>query len=407
MRDPWPIVRLTEIADIGTGVTLGRDLGNSYSAEYPYLRVANVQDGHIDTSDVKNIRIFPSELARYQLKVGDILLTEGGDFDKLGRGAVWDGRIPICLHQNHIFRVRLRSDFSPHFFSAYMSSAAGRAYFLSCAKQTTNLASINKTQLSAMPVPVPPPGEQHQVAEILASADRLIEQQQRIILKRQLLATALAETLMREASSCPPHQLNAISESAVDGPFGSNLKSEHYAEMPGTRVVRLQNIGTGCFLDDDRAYVENRHAAALSSHDVRGGDLLVASLGDERHPIARACIYPRHLSPGIVKADCFRIRLNPLIATSYYVMQALNSSVLAPVIKASTQGVTRDRINLGSLMSVSLPVPTLDFQNSMKDIIEAEMEVISAAEREVAKLRVEKRGLMNDLLTGRLQVTSM
>jgi type I restriction enzyme S subunit len=93
MHDPWSVVRLAEIADIGTGVTLGRNLGDSYSVEYPYLRVANVQDGRIDISDVKNVRIFPSELARFRLQAGDILLTEGGDFDKLGRGSVWDGKM--------------------------------------------------------------------------------------------------------------------------------------------------------------------------------------------------------------------------------------------------------------------------------------------------------------------------
>jgi type I restriction enzyme S subunit len=161
----WPRVSLRDIADIETGITLGRELGPASSVEYPYLRVANVQDGYVDTSDLKMIRILPSELPRYRLQEGDILLTEGGDFDKLGRGAVWDGSVAVCLHQNHIFRVRLRTGLHPRFFAAYMASRAGRAYFLSCAKQTTNLASINKSQLAAMPVPVPSIGEQRQVAE--------------------------------------------------------------------------------------------------------------------------------------------------------------------------------------------------------------------------------------------------
>jgi type I restriction enzyme S subunit len=371
----------------------------------PYLRVANVLDGYIDYSDVLEMNFAPYEAQTFNLQPGDVLVNEGQALDLVGRCAIFDGPPGMCF-QNTLLRFRSRTVL-PKFAAAVFKHWLDHGEFRKITRQTTSIAHLGSAQFTAMRFPYAPMQEQQRVTEILDSADRLIGHQQSILLKRGLLATALTETFMREASMYPSHQLHSIVESAVDGPFGSNLKSEHYVEMPGTRVVRLQNIGTGKFLDNDRAYVENRHAAALASHDVRGGDLLAASLGDERHPIARACIYPIHLSPGIVKADCFRIRLKPLVATSYYVMQALNSSVLAPSIKAATQGVTRDRINLGSLLSVNLPVPPLGFQNDMQATIEAEVEVMHATEREIAKLRVEKRGLMDDLLTGRVRVTAL
>jgi type I restriction enzyme S subunit len=99
------------------------------------------------------------------LRSGDILLTEGGDPDKLGRGAVWRGEIQGCIHQNHVFRVRLKNDgFVPDYVSALLGSSYGKRYFLRAAKQTTGIASINRTQLGGFPVMAAPPETQQRYA---------------------------------------------------------------------------------------------------------------------------------------------------------------------------------------------------------------------------------------------------
>lgn len=153
----WSERRLDQIADIRSGITKGRKSNGEPLRPVPYMRVANVQDGHIDLSEVKIIEATEAEIARYALQAGDILLTEGGDPDKLGRGAVWTGEIAECIHQNHIFVVRLHSgaELSPAYVSALLGSARGKRYFLRSAKQTTGIASINRTQLAAFPVLVP------------------------------------------------------------------------------------------------------------------------------------------------------------------------------------------------------------------------------------------------------------
>src|SRR5690606_4567437 len=96
---------LHEVAEVRTGLAKGK-ANLKDPVELPYLRVANVQDGHIDLTQVKFILVERSQIERYSLRTGDILMTEGGDFDKLGRGDVWQGQIPVCLHQNHVFAVR-------------------------------------------------------------------------------------------------------------------------------------------------------------------------------------------------------------------------------------------------------------------------------------------------------------
>lgn len=144
----WPTKKLGEVSEIRSGVTLGRAL-NGPTVRLPYLRVANVQDGYLNLQTIKEIDILSSEADKWLLQSGDILLTEGGDWDKLGRGTVWRGEIPNCIHQNHIFRVRTNpAVFDPNYLIALISSPYGKSYFQSASKQTTNLASINRRQLN-------------------------------------------------------------------------------------------------------------------------------------------------------------------------------------------------------------------------------------------------------------------
>jgi len=105
-----PTVLLGEVAEIVSGVTLGRLLRGQPTRRVPYLRVANVKDGWLDLSDVYEIDATEAEIDKCQLKFGDILLTEGGDADKLERGTFWQDQISSCIHQDHIFRVRLPAD---------------------------------------------------------------------------------------------------------------------------------------------------------------------------------------------------------------------------------------------------------------------------------------------------------
>lgn len=172
----WEIRRLKFAADLQSGITLGADYGDAMLAERPYLRVANVQDGWLDLSSVTTIAIPVADVARYELHRGDVLVTEGGDFDKLGRGTVWDGEIDGCLHQNHIFAIRPHRELlEPRFLGVMMSSAHGRAYFTRTAQQTTNLASTNSTTVMNMPLPLPPVDEQRRILTTLAARTGVID----------------------------------------------------------------------------------------------------------------------------------------------------------------------------------------------------------------------------------------
>ena len=172
----WNVKPLSDCAFVQTGATKGRKLDESTIVRVPYLRVANVQDGHLDLAEIKRISIRASEVERYKLRHKDVVLTEGGDFDKLGRGFVWRSEIPLCIHQNHIFAVRThRNRLLPEFFAYQAQSPYGKAYFLKVAHKTTNLACINTTKLKAFPVLIPTLDEQREIVAILDTIDRKID----------------------------------------------------------------------------------------------------------------------------------------------------------------------------------------------------------------------------------------
>lgn len=175
--ETWQPMALDDCAIVQTGVAKGRKFADAEMVDVPYLRVANVQDGHLDLSEMKEIHIRRSEVERYRLQTGDVVLTEGGDFDKLGRGFIWRGELDLCVHQNHVFAVRPdRKHLLPEFFAYLAQSAYGKAYFLKVAHKTTNLACINSTKLKAFPVLVPPTlDEQREIVEILDAIDRKID----------------------------------------------------------------------------------------------------------------------------------------------------------------------------------------------------------------------------------------
>lgn len=197
-----PTVALREAAHIQSGIAKGRPQGGE-TIEMPYIRTANVQALRLELDEVKTILVTPEQRERHLLQAGDVLVLEGGDADKVGRGWIWRGEIPDCLHQNHVFAVRPDEQLLlPEYLAYYINAPQGRSYFLSVAKQTTNLASINKTNLNALPVSLPPVAEQARVVKML---------------DEQLAATSAAEANFEFRLQDAAHLRRAILQSALEG----------------------------------------------------------------------------------------------------------------------------------------------------------------------------------------------
>ena len=171
LQKSWNVMALGSISDIQSGITLGKKRkSDEVTNLVPYLRVANVQRGYLKLAEIKYVEATDSECEKLRLKAGDILMNEGGDRDKLGRGWIWNDEIDGCIHQNHVFRVRLKDEDFPPKLISYFANEFGQQYFFDEGQQTTNLASISKTKVSSLPIPIPPVVEAHEIVRRIESA---------------------------------------------------------------------------------------------------------------------------------------------------------------------------------------------------------------------------------------------
>lgn len=195
LPDGWEWCLFEDVVDIQSGITKGRNLANRKLISIPYLRVANVQRGYLDLSEVKEIDIPEEEKDKYHVIKGDLLITEGGDWDTVGRTTVWCHDWYIA-NQNHVFKGRvIGQDIDPYWLETYMNSPYSRDYFASASKQTTNLASINKTQLRGCPVAIPPSSEAEKIMLKLNDFNELCEKLKLQIQSAQQTQLHLADAL--------------------------------------------------------------------------------------------------------------------------------------------------------------------------------------------------------------------
>jgi type I restriction enzyme, S subunit len=246
-----------------------------------------------------------------------------------------------------------------------------------------SLLRARPAYVAKIPILLPPLAEQRRIAEVLDWVDALRAKRRTALAQLDELTQSIFLDMFGDPASNPSRfpvrPLGDVATKFSDGPFGSNLKTEHYASS-GVRVVRLQNIGIGRFLDSDHAYVSNEHFTLLKKHECRPGDVLVGTLGE---PNLRATIHPSWLRVAINKADCVQIRTDPAAALPEYICALLNQPSTLQSARRSMHGQTRVRISMGMLKQLSVPVPPLDLQEKFAN----RQYSISQIERTMKKAR--------------------
>ena len=300
--------------------------------------------------------------------------------------------------------------------------------------QGTTFSELSRDQLCGFPLSLPPLPEQAAIVRFLGHAARrirryirakqklitLLEEQKQAIIHRAVTGRidvrtgkpypaykdSRVEWLGRIPQRWRAVSLGRLTLDRCDGPFGSGLKSSHYTDE-GIRVVRLQNIGHGTFNDEDAVYIAPEHYATLGDHSVQPGDLLIAGLGDPHHPAGRACVAPTNIRPAMVKADCFRFRVDHEAFLSEFAALHLTATASAASAVLST-GATRQRTNLQSTTGRHVVVPSKSEQAQVVEYCSAEKARLDAVEQaagsEILLLREYRTRLIADVVTGKLDV---
>ena len=196
----WKWVRLGELAEVVGGITKdSKKQSDPNVPMVPYLRVANVQRGRLELSTLAYVRAPEEKVKKLSLQYGDVLLNEGGDRDKLGRGWIWENQIDRCIHQNHVFRARIHDGVLHPKLLAWHANGFGRRWFEANGKQSVNLASISLSKIKMFPVPVPPWELQKELVSAAEARLSVLDRGEALIRESLAWADSLRRSLLAEA----------------------------------------------------------------------------------------------------------------------------------------------------------------------------------------------------------------
>lgn len=392
----WKQVPLQTVAEVRTGLSKNaRREGATLTR--PYLRVANVQDGTLDLSDIQEIDVPAGQTSRYTLQAGDLLLIEGnGNPENLGRGCLWRGQIPEAVHQNHVFAVRTHRDgrLLPEFLELLVHSRYGRDYFLSCAKGSTGLTSLNSTQLKGFPVILPPFEEQIRIARVVDTWGAAIKTTNSHLTNSRRQRDALADRLLGGWQRLPGHAtkrksylLGALFDERVEA-NRSDLRLLSITREDG--IVPRDDIGRKDTSNEDKSKYLRVCPGDIAYNTMRMWQGVSAMSTHE----------------GIVSPAYTVVRPKAQLIDAQFAAYLFKFEPVVFLFYRYSQGLVSDTWNLKyhHFSEIKVEIPELSEQVAIAKVLKAADEEIALLEKHLDHLREEKRALMADLLTGKRRV---
>lgn len=399
LPEDWHVSPLDKVAAVQTGIAKGKTVNGS-GVTLPYLRVANVQDGHVDLSVIKKITVEQSDVLRYSLRDGDVLFTEGGDFDKLGRGTVWHSEISPCLHQNHIFAVRpAAAVLLPEFLAFQAASRYGRRYFQESSKQSTNLASINSTQLKNFPVLVAPIEEQQKIVAVLQAWDDAIDKLDALYEAKSNRLDGVAQRLFAPAQRAGKAQKRGWRQRSFGAVFTERL--DRNCGLDSDAVV---TVGKYAIRKQSEHFTRSVASSDLSKYwTISPGDFVYDPMSAYYGALGQ---YAGD-SNGIVSPAYRVIRLSDEVLPVFMVYLLKTHRIRFLLETRSSQGNKEGKRRLlqrDEFASIDFSLPPIEEQVHIAEVLSAfDKDLVSTAEL-IETVKRQRRGLMQKLLTGEWRV---
>jgi type I restriction enzyme S subunit len=404
--EDWEVKKLGEITKLKNGYAFSSDF---FSDSGPIvITPGNFKlEGGLTFSDRNTLRYSGNITKEMQFKNGDLLIVMTDltpNCNLLGKPGIVNSE-EVILHNQRIGKISLTSklvnqDYLYWFFVSELFSKRMKETATGSTVRHTSVGSINDTILA-----IPTLVEQTAIANALSDIDSLINSLEKLIAKKRNIKQAAMQKLLKPKESWKIKKLGEIADGAqkwsfTGGPFGSNLKSSDYTDE-GIRVIQLQNIGDGHFINHSEIYTSEVKADELLSCNIYPGDIILSKMGD---PVARACIIPNNHSRYLMCSDGIRLAVNQKDNNTLFIYSYINSPAFRIQAENNSTGSTRKRIGLVTLRNLQLIVPDFEEQTRIALILSDMDEEINALDNKLEKYRNVKLGMMQNLLTGKIRL---
>ncbi|MFN6471061.1 MAG: restriction endonuclease subunit S [Nostoc sp. SerVER01] len=405
------------------------NLINFLDSGIPFLKSEMIEEENLNT---KNLTFISNQVHKLLKKSwvypGNILYSKIGS--ALGKAVLYKGNLGVCNSNAAIAKIDIDEAIAlPAYVVRVLNSQEGKQRLTKSI--ISLLPRINLTDLYNFDLPLPPREEQNKIAEILDTVDEAIARTSSLIIKLKQTKAGLLQDLLtrgldedgklRDPQAHPEQfkdsplglipkewDLQTLSSFSiqevngfVNGPFGSDLLASELRKE-GIPVIYVRDIKPGLYNRVSTVHVSDEKARDLSFCNVKYGDVLVAKVGD---PPCDSAPYLLS-STSIVTQDVIRIR--PRNDTNTYFLSSLiNSEIARKTVELITIAGTRKRVSLTEFKCIQLPKPPYKEQCEISSILNSHDTRIRKEEAYLNKLKLQKQGLMQDLLTGKVRVRTI
>jgi len=411
----WEVKRLGDIGETINGLTnkSANDFGKG-SPFITYLQVYEDSMVNLDKCGLVNIELNEKQNTIHK---GDILITTSSETpDEVGFASVMLNEPAQDTYLNSFcfcLRPYKNANLLPEFSRYLFRSNLYRTQINKISQGSTRF-NLSKQSFLKVLLSLPSLPEQQKIASCLSSLDEVIAgERQRLELLKAHKKGLLQNLFPQEGETLPKLRFpefkdsgewvliklidtadSKIKWSITGGPFGSNLKAEDYTKY-GIRIIQLQNIGDGKFIDDYKIYTSEEKANELLSCNIYSGEIIISKMGD---PVGRACIIPKHLERCIMASDGIRLVVDEKRFSKYFIYSLINSKQIREAIERNSIGSTRKRIGLDELKKIKLPIPIkLEEQQKIASCLSSLDDVIQAQQQKIELLEQHKKGLLQGL----------
>lgn len=384
------------LGDLLSRCTNGLTYDVSITCGIPVTRIETISTGEINYAKVGYI---PNESGyeTFRMQKGDILYSHINSLSQIGKVAYYKGDKEI-YHGMNLLLLRANNCLDKQYLYYTLLTEHMRHMAQIIAKPAVNQASISTSDLKRVKIAVPPLAEQRKIAEVLGVWDEAIEKQARLIEKLALRKRALMQRLLSAKLRLPgfsePWKTLHIADFAFE--INSRNKSNSpYEVLSCTKyeglVSSLKYFGKQIYSDDLSTYkIVPKNRFAYATNHIEEGSIGYQSKYDQ------ALISPMYTVFGT----------NPSLINDAFLYKLLKTQKLIYLYKSRMEGSIdrRGGLRWNDFASIKIALPSIEEQTAIAEVLTAADREIELAKEKLERLRRQKRGLMQQLLTGKKRV---